>query len=76
MAEVWRASERLAGSGVLATPLLDSRWLAAAVNGAQRHRPAAVRMKLENRQVTGSFKARGATNKVRRLLFCCFLLQR
>ncbi len=74
VAEVWKASERLAGSGVLVTPLLDSRWLAAADNGAQRHRPQTVLLKLENRQVTGSFKARGATNKVQ-LLFCCFSLQ-
>ena len=62
VAEVWKASERLAASGVLATPLLESRWLAEAPNG--RHRPASVLLKLENRQVTGSFKARGATNKV------------
>ena len=62
VAEVWRASERLAGSGVLATPFLDSQWLAGPDDGRQR--PASVLLKLENRQVTGSFKARGAVNKV------------
>ena len=71
--EVWRASERLAGPGVLATPLLDSQWLAAAHKGVQRHAPAAVILKLENRQVTGSFKARGASNKVQLLFWCCLI---
>ena len=66
MAEIWKASERLAGSGVLSTPLLDSQWLAGPFDdGRQPHRPASALLKLENRQVTGSFKARGALNKVR-----------
>jgi threonine dehydratase len=40
------------------TPLLPSKWLAAAG-------PAEVYLKLESEQHTNSFKARGALNKVR-----------
>jgi len=42
---------------VLRTPLLHSRWLSART-GAQ------VLLKLESEQTTGSFKLRGATNKL------------
>ena len=65
VAEVWKASDRLEGSGVLQTPLLASQWLAGPQGVGQPAAPFSVHLKLENRQVTGSFKARGATNKVR-----------
>ena len=64
VAEVWKASDRLAGSGVLQTPLLASQWLARPQDAEQSAAPASVHLKLENRQVTGSFKARGAVSKV------------
>lgn len=51
-AEVERAHARIAGRLVV-TPLVPSPWLSAATG-------AEVRLKLENVQVTGSFKARGA----------------
>jgi threonine dehydratase len=65
VAEVWRASDRLAGSGVLQTPLLASQWLGRPQIAGQSAVPASVHLKLENRQVTGSFKARGAVSKVK-----------
>ena len=65
--EVWAAADRLVGSGVLVTPLLPSPWLLAAADSAlpAAALPAAAYLKLENRQATGAFKARGAVNKVR-----------
>jgi len=54
--EVLRAHERLRGR-VIETPVRRSHWLSAATG-------AEVWLKLENVQVTGSFKVRGATNKL------------
>lgn len=56
--EAFAAADRIAGSGVLHTRLLPSSW------AAQQSRAAQVLLKLENQQVTGSFKPRGAVNKV------------
>jgi len=55
-AEVERAHARIGGR-LLATPLVPSPWLSAATG-------AEVRLKLENVQVTGSFKARGALSRL------------
>ncbi len=55
-AEVLGAAARLSGR-LLTTPLVPSPWLSTAVG-------AEVRLKLENVQVTGSFKARGALSKI------------
>ncbi len=46
------------GAGVRQTPLVPSPWLARHAGTDQ------MLLKLENQQVTGSFKARGAVNKV------------
>ena len=58
MHETWAASDRLHGSGVRRTRLLPSPWLAETAGAAQ------MLLKLENEQATGSFKTRGAVNKV------------
>jgi threonine dehydratase len=58
-AEVWAAEERLRGATVRETPLEESSWLSQAGD-------CRALLKLENLQVTGSFKARGAANKVTR----------
>ena len=70
--EVWAAADRLVGSGVMVTPLLSSPWLlplapSSTLSSAcpEAQPPAAVYLKLENRQAAGAFKARGAVNKVR-----------
>ena len=55
-AEVERAHARIGGR-LVTTPLLPSSWLSAATG-------AEVRLKLENVQVTGSFKARGALSRL------------
>lgn len=55
-ADVAAARGRLAGH-VLRTPLLPSPWLSG-------QRSAEVRLKLESLQVTGSFKVRGAANRL------------
>lgn len=62
MSEVWAAADRVQGGGIRATALLPSPWL------AQRCRAARMLLKLENQQATGSFKARSAVNKARKLL--------
>ena len=54
--EVQLAHQRIR-DGVLKTPLLRSRFLSALIHGQ-------VYLKLENEQYTGSFKARGALNKL------------
>jgi len=54
--EVWDATERIAGQ-VRTTPVERSRILAHNGNGS-------VWLKLENLQLTGSFKLRGASNKI------------
>jgi threonine dehydratase len=56
---VREASERLCGH-VLETPTVPATWLSA-------HTGAEVWLKLENLQRTGSFKVRGASNKLLRL---------
>jgi threonine dehydratase len=56
LADVERARERVA-SYVRTTPLVHSRPLSEAAG-------CAVHLKLENRQLTGSFKPRGALNKI------------
>lgn len=58
-AAVQLASERLAAH-VLQTPVVPAPWLSAATGGE-------VLLKLENLQHTGSFKVRGATNKLLQL---------
>ncbi|MEM7359689.1 MAG: threonine/serine dehydratase [Pseudomonadota bacterium] len=55
--EISRASERLSGD-VLRTPMFHSTYLSAMNKGE-------VYLKLESEQHTGSFKARGALNKIR-----------
>lgn len=55
--EINRAAERL-GSDVLRTPMFHSTYLSA-MNAGE------VYLKLESEQHTGSFKARGALNKIR-----------
>lgn len=57
--EVVAAAARLRGR-LLETPLVPSPWLSQALG-------VEVRLKLENVQVTGSFKARGALNKMLQL---------
>jgi threonine dehydratase len=73
MASVWKAMASIYGHGVLETKLLDSPWLTEAVQRSRigTHDAASsssevghVLLKMENEQVTGSFKARGATFKV------------
>ncbi len=54
--DVYLARQRIAGL-VRRTPLLDSPWLGQALG-------VPVRLKLENLQETGSFKLRGAANRV------------
>ncbi len=60
LAEVEAAAARIAG-WVRRTPLIRAAPLLAPVAGVE------LALKLENLQVTGSFKARGASNKVRSL---------
>lgn len=55
--EIVQAHERIQ-SDILHTPLLYSHWLSEACRGD-------VYLKLENEQVTGSFKARGSLNKLK-----------
>ncbi len=57
--EVLRARQRLRGV-IWPTPLVRSPWLS-------EHRSAQVYLKLENLQLTGSFKVRGALYKLMRL---------
>jgi len=59
-AEVLAAAARLRGR-LVETPVVQAPWLSAATGGE-------VRLKLENVQVTGSFKARGALNRMLCLL--------
>lgn len=56
--EAFAAADRTHGSGVRHTRLLPSPWAAQQCGAKQ------VFLKLENEQVTGSFKPRGAVNKV------------
>lgn len=55
--EIKQAQKRIADD-IFRTPLLYSNWLSDLCNGD-------VYLKLENEQVTGSFKARGSLNKLR-----------
>ncbi len=55
-----RAAERLLQGVVIRTPMEGSRWLSAIVGGE-------VRLKAENLQRTGSFKIRGAYNRMSHL---------
>jgi len=57
--EILRARQRLRGV-IWPTPLVRSSWLS-------EHRSAEVYLKLENLQLTGSFKVRGALYKLMRL---------
>lgn len=56
--EAWAAADRVQGCGVVATPLVPSSW------AAQQAGIGRMMLKLENQQTTGSFKLRGAVNKV------------
>jgi len=56
--EAFAAADRTHGSGVRHTRLLPSPWAAQQCGAKQ------VFLKLENEQVTGSFKPRGAVNKI------------
>lgn len=58
MPEAFAAADRIHGNGVRHTRLLPSPWVAQQCGAEQ------VFLKLENEQVTGSFKPRGAVNKV------------
>lgn len=58
--EAWAAMDHIYGVGVLETALEASPWL----HAAMRSSGGSVHLKLENRQVTGSFKARGAAHKL------------
>jgi threonine dehydratase len=68
---VWDAMARIYGLGVVETKLMGCPWLVEAVDRfeeqEQRHRATRVWLKMENSQVTGSFKARGAAYKVKKL---------
>lgn len=55
--EILQAQERIR-QDILQTPLLYSNWLSDHCNGD-------VYLKLENEQITGSFKARGSLNKLK-----------
>ena len=55
--EITQAYSRIAND-ILNTPLIYSHWLSEACNGD-------VYLKLENEQITGSFKARGSLNKLK-----------
>ncbi len=55
--EIIQAHKRIKGD-IFQTPLLYSHWLSNSCNGD-------VYLKLENEQVTGSFKARGSLNKLK-----------
>lgn len=59
LCEILRARQRLRGL-IWQTPLIRSGWLS-------EHRSADVYLKLENLQLTGSFKVRGALYKLARL---------
>ena len=54
--KIEEANKRISGH-LLVTPLMESHWLSS--NSQSR-----VFCKLESEQVTGSFKARGALNKI------------
>ncbi|MBL8149548.1 MAG: threonine/serine dehydratase [Blastocatellia bacterium] len=54
--DIVKATERISGQ-VLATPLLENLWLSAITN-------ANIYLKWESLQITGSFKLRGALNKL------------
>jgi threonine dehydratase len=56
LADIERARERIKGK-IRVTPLVHSKHLSSITN-------ASVFLKLENKQVTGSFKVRGALNKL------------
>ena len=58
--ETWAAMEDIYGLGILETPLEPSAWLRSFTRGSD----GSVHLKMENRQVTGSFKARGAAHKL------------
>jgi len=60
--EAWKAMDEIYGLGVLETPLEASPWLHSAAGGTPGR--GSVLLKLETRQVTGSFKARGASHKL------------
>lgn len=60
--EVWKAMNVVYGLGILETPLKPSPWLRDTVS--RQIQDGSVRLKLENLQVTGSFKSRGAAYKI------------
>lgn len=55
--EIVQANKRI-NQDIIQTPLLYSHWLSKATGGQ-------IYLKLENEQVTGSFKARGSLNKLK-----------
>lgn len=57
LTEIQQAKQRIE-QDILQTPLLYSNWLSGFCNGD-------VYLKLENEQITGSFKARGSLNKLK-----------
>lgn len=59
VAEAYAAMDRISGTGVLHTRMCTSLWLKS-IGGSS----GPVLLKLENEQVTGSFKPRGAVNKI------------
>jgi threonine dehydratase len=60
LADIYAARQRIAGR-VRRTPLVDSPTLS-------EHAGVAIKLKLEQRQTTGSFKLRGATNALLKLV--------
>ena len=70
--ESWSAMSRIYGSGIIETPLQKAPWLldeaeaeyVALKSADPAEHSTSVYLKLESRQITGSFKARGATNKI------------
>jgi threonine dehydratase len=67
---VWDAMARIYGLGIVETKLMGCPWLVEAIDRfeeRERQRATKVWLKMENSQVTGSFKARGAAYKVKKL---------
>ena len=68
---VWDAMARVYGLGIVETKLMPCPWLVEAIDmfeEFEQQKATKVWLKMENSQVTGSFKARGAAYKVRKLL--------
>ena len=64
VAEAWAAANAIY-SAVFETPLEPAPWLADAVTAGRRDSgPCCVHLKMETRQASGSFKARGAAHKL------------